>query len=53
MLVLSPVREGREGEFLQVVKVNTNKPTLPSEVLSLGTFTVNQILAWDGGKNTV
>ena len=48
-LVRALVRDGRAGQFLQVVRLDSNNRT----VLSLGTFTVNNILAWDSDNNTV
>ena len=52
-LLRSLVRDGMAGQFLHLVKVDLTNQSLPAIVLSLGTFTVNQILAWHSLNHTV
>ena len=52
-LLRALVRDGKAGQFLHLVKVDITNQTLPAVVLSLGTFTVNKILAWNSLNKTV
>ena len=55
MVVRTALRDGVEGLFMHIMLVSfsasvLNKKQMP---LTLGTFTVNKILAWDPAKQLV
>ena len=48
MVVRAAVRDGVEGPFMHIMLVTTKQVPL-----TLGTFTVNRILAWDTARQLV
>ena len=48
MLVRTAVREGEEGLFMHLIMVSLSSSVMTKQIpITLGTFTVNKILAWD------
>jgi hypothetical protein len=54
MLVRTAVREGEEGLFMHLIMVSLSSSVMTKQIpITLGTFTVNQILAWDTARQLV
>ena len=54
MLVRAAVREGEEGLFMHLIMVPLSSSVMTKQTpITLGTFTVNKLLAWDTARQLV